>query len=196
MGCTAPKQAARAPTSLTEVNRALADTRATIVWRSGESLEKATYVRVNPDSVHYRRYTHPGGGKSSRWARGPLTQIQETTQSRAIEEVRWIQTEGRNGTGEGAIIGAFPGVVLSGVGTISSLDCSGRLSCSLGAAAVIYGVVIGAVGAAIGAIIGGIVTQEGQVVYVGPVERYRGNGLSTRSPSLRGSSVGVGLPHP
>lgn len=115
-GCAGGSEVSRDPTRLSEVNRAVEGGRADIIWRSGETLKNAAWVRVSADSVRYRLYTEPGG--ASRWEHPPPPQRNERTRSRSIHEVDRIVAHVGDGGWRGFVIGATPGTVLVGISAI------------------------------------------------------------------------------
>jgi hypothetical protein len=174
-GCASGSEIAQPPTRLSEINRVLESSDATIVWVSGEKVRDAAHVRLSRDSIRYRLHTDPGG--SGRWERPPLPDLNEKTRSRSIHDVQRVLAHVGGGGGlNGLAIGAAPGTFLFGLSIIEwfSMGCSG--SADLTCLAPGLGLYVGAIGALLGGIIGGIVGEaqdkDLQVVYWSPVQRY------------------------
>lgn len=166
-GCAGSFEIAQPPTRLSEINRVLESSDATIVWRSGGQVNDAEYVHVSPDSIRYRLHTNPGG--PSRCDRSPSPKTNEKPRFRSMHDVQRIVAHVGGGGGfAGLAIGAAPGLFLFGT---SALSC--RSSCGLGAAlGFYYGGIIGLAGGLVGAILGEFADKDRRVIYRGPVEQY------------------------
>lgn len=174
-GCAAGPEITGSPTQLSEINRVLETSDATIVWRSGGQVKDAEYVRVSPDSIRYRLHTDPGG--SDRWDRSPSPETNEKTRSRSIHDVRRIEARLGGGGGlDGFALGAAPGTFFFGLLVVGWFSRGCNESSALTCLAPGLGLYVGAIGALLGGIIGGIVGEaqdkDRQVVYRSPVAKY------------------------
>jgi hypothetical protein len=155
-----------APTSLSEVNQILDDQRAELRLTDGAWL-RVYDVQVGPDSTTFFRIL-PAFGEISR----DLTAL-------PTDLVLQIALRSDNGIGTGALVGAVPGGVLVGAGTIGFLGTIGETNTDaqwarfFSAVAVGGGVLISGIGALVGGIAGSAV-EPGQrmTVYDWPVAQY------------------------
>ena len=162
-GCAGGPEITGPPTELSEINRVLESSDATIVWRSGGQVKDAEYARGSPDSIRYRLHTDPGG--PDRWDCSPSPKPNEKTRSRSIHDVQRIVAHVGGGGGfTGLAIGAAPGGILAGSSFLSNDDYA-----ALGVA---WGGALALVGGFLGAIVGEFVDQDRQVVYQYPVDQY------------------------
>jgi len=158
-GCASGSEIAQPPTRLSEINRVLESSDATIVWVSGNRVKDAEYVRLSQDSIRYRLHTEPGG--ASRWESSRLPES-EKTRSRPIEDVQRIEAlVGGGGVVSGSAISAIPGGIVIGTSLVSGSELGVR-----------YGTIIALACGAIGAVFGLVADMERRVVYRRPVSQY------------------------
>ena len=121
-GCAGSSEIAQPPTRLSEINRVLESSDATIVWVSGNRVKDAEYVRLSRDSIRYRLHTDPGG--ASRWESSRLPES-EKTRSRPIEDAQRIEAlVGGGGVVSGSAISAIPGGIVIGTSLVSGSELS------------------------------------------------------------------------
>ena len=174
-GCAGGSEITGPPTELSEINRVLESSDATIVWRSGGQVKDAEYARVSPDSIRYRLHTDPGG--PDRWDRSPSPKPNEKTRSRSIHDVQRIVAHVGGGGGlNGFAIGAAPGTFFFGLSVVGWFSKGCNESADLTCLAPGLGLYVGAIGALLGGIIGAAIgevrDQDRQVVYKSPVYQY------------------------
>ncbi|MBB4088806.1 hypothetical protein GGP96_000308 [Salinibacter ruber] len=157
-GCAGSSEIAQPPTRLSEINRVLESSDATIVWVSGNRVKDAEYVRLSRDSIRYRLHTDPGG--ASRWESSRLPES-EKTRSRPIEDAQRIETLVGGGVVSGSAISAIPGGIVIGTSLVSGSELGVR-----------YGTITALACGAIGAVFGLVADMERRVVYRRPVSRY------------------------
>ena len=143
-GCAAPNHLARTAPTLAEVNRALDGVSVTLTFTNGAVRRGARDVVLSPDSITYRYR-----GETERY---DLVYVQRIVEWRRSDVTR------------GALIGATPGLVLTGLAGAGWATCEDVASCVAGPLAV----AVGGIAVLMGGVAGGKVGSKyggGEVFY-------------------------------